>query len=442
MQFATFSSTFHKTAIKLMIGFVAVTGAICVCPSTDLNAQEPAFAYRKLAPGVLKDIPSNLDVRDTASVPMPIPGLQPEKYVPEQRSADETLYGLTHRVILYRDVWQYDFAFTGLRQIRVSTTGSEGVEQARNVWYIVYRIRDLGETLSYDEVKKDPKFNQISHELKKGAPVDEASRLFLPRFSLEGSVYNPLQKKYESVAVSDSVDPAIVRQIRASEDPGLPLLDTVQISQAEIPKVEAGSDVGVWGVAIFEDVNPNLDYVSVFVTGLTNAYRIKRSEDGSLGFKRKTLQLNFWRPGDDLEEEKDSIDFGIPLVDEPRQQVLITRRYDLPGPMIRAYEINREANRKVLVMEADAMVNLDNFKSAITPTLDKGNLPASIVEAFTDAGITVNRDVGIDAVIPGKKWAFSQAGTQFVLIQEPQYWEPDFEGIRFIKSLDFMWIYR
>jgi hypothetical protein len=30
----------------------------------------------------------------------------------------------------------------------------------------------------------------------------------------------------------------------------------------------------------------------------------------------------------------------------------------------------------------------------------------------------------------------------YSVILEPQYWEKDFEGIRFIKSLDYLWIYR
>jgi hypothetical protein len=438
MQFVKFR-LFHSTIAFTLLCAAFAGSAVEV---TSAVAQEESFVYRKLAPGVLKDIPSQVDVRDSFSLPMPLPGLKAEQYTPEQRSADETLYGLTHRTILYRDVWQYDFAFTGLRQISVTEKGANGIERSRNVWYIVYRVRDLGETLSYEEVKKNPKFNQVSHILKKGEAIDTENRQFLPRFSLEGWVFNPLKKVYEKVAVSDSVNPAVMRLIRQSEDPRMPLLDAVQMSEADIPKVKPESDVGVWGVAIFEGVNPELDYVSVFVSGLTNAYRIKKSDDGAISFKRKTLQLNFWRPGDAIEEEKDNIQYGIPLVDDAKEQVLITRRYALPGPVIRGFEVNREANRRVPVIEADAMVNLKDFKSALTPILDKGNLPSAITDAFAESGITVNRDIGVDRLIEGKKWAFSQAGTQYELVLEPQYWEPDFEGIRFIKSLDFMWIYR
>ena len=73
-------------------------------------------------------------------------------------------------------------------------------------------------------------------------------------------------------------------------------------------------------------------------------------------------------------EHNDRIDFGIPLVDDPRKQVLITERYDLPGPVIRGYVENRDAKRDVLVVEADAQINLKDFQSALTPTLDQGKI--------------------------------------------------------------------
>ncbi len=406
------------------------------------EAESRKVTYRKFAPGVLHEISSDLDVRDSYSNPMILPGINAEQYELETDSADRTLYGMSRRVILFRDVYQYDFAFTGLRQIRVAGTDSNGVAVSKNYWYMIYRVRDLGETLSYEEVRSDPALNQVAHELKKGEPLEDTERLFLPRFSLEGWVFNPAKKQYEKVAARDVISPSIARSIRAQEDPRMPLLDGVQMSKVDIPKVKPDSDVGVWGVAIWENINPNIDYVSVMVSGLTNAHRIKQGDDGSISFKRKTLQLNFWRPGDDLEEHKDRIQFGIPLVDSPKEQVLITRRYALPGPVIRAYEKDRTADRKVLIMETDAMVNMKDFKSALSPTLDKGNLPEAVAKAFADAGISVSRDAGVDTLIEGKKWAFKQGKSDIELVLEPQFWEPDFEGIRFIKSLDSMWIYR
>jgi len=408
--------------------------------SQDVEARK--ITHRSFATGVLKDIPSQLDVRDSFSLPMPLPGVNAEEHTLERDSLDQTLYGMSKSIILYRDVYQYDFAFTGLRQICVTTKAANGAAIKKNYWYMIYRVRDLGETLSYEEVKNNPALNQISHKLKEGEPLKDSERHFLPRFSLEGWVFNPKTKQYDKSVKRDSVNPAVARAIRVQEDPRMVLLDAIQMSKVDIPKVKQESNIGVWGVAIFEDINPNIDYVSVFVSGLTNAYRIKRGDDDSISFIRKTLQLNFWRPGDDFEEAKDRVTFGIPLVDDPKEQVLITRRYALPGPIIRAYEKDRTADRKVLIMETDAQMNLRDFTSAMVPILNKGNLPKEVTKAFADAGISVNRDVGVDTLIEGRKWAFKQGKSDVELVLEPQFWEPDFEGIRFIKSLDFMWIYR
>lgn len=427
MQFARINqlNTLAVAASAIFVASVATLGA------QDDTAQ--TVTHRKFAPGVLHDIPSELNARDSFSLPSSLPGVNAEQHTLEMDSTDKTLYGMSNRVILYRDVYQYDYATTGLRQLKFG---------GKNWWYSVFRIRDLGETLSYEEVKEDPRFDRISRRLKKGDPLDKKDRFFHPRHTLEGWVYAPAKKRYVKVSYREIINPAVMRAIRSQEDPRMPLLDRVELSKVDIPKVKSSSDVGVWGVAIWGDVNPNIDYVSVYVSGLTDAQRMKRDSDDNISFVRKTLQMNYWRPGDSIEEDKDRIKFGIPLVDDPAEQVLITRRYNLPGPVIRAYERDRTADRKVLIMETDAMVNLEDFKSALIPTLDKGDLPEALSQAFAEAGISVNTDVGVAKLIEGKKWLFKQGKSDIELVLEPQYWEPDFEGIRFIKSLDFMWIYR
>jgi hypothetical protein len=420
---------------------VLAIAMLFITDSESIAQNNRAYISRTLAPGVVIDIPSNVDARDSFSLPMPLPNLNLNKYEPKEGSVDETLYGLAHRVIMFRDVWQLDFAFKGLRQAEIKIASADGTVGRRNVWYMVYRIRDLGETMTYEKVKDNPEFDLVRHELKQGEKVADESRYFLPRFSLEGWVFDLQSKTYKKVAYRDTFDPMAVQQIQNLEDPGRKLLDGIQMSKAKIPEVTADSDVGVWGVAIWQDVDPQLDYVSVYASGLTNAYRIVRKDD-AISFKRKTLQLNFFRAGDTIDETRDRVKYGIPLVDDPREQILITRRYDLPGPLIRGYEVKTDTNREVLVVEVDGMVDLKSFESALAPVLDKGNLPTAVTEAFANAGYTVDKEVGVEKLIEGRKWVFKQGATTFILGLEPQFWEPNYKGIRFIKSLDHMWIYR
>ncbi len=411
----------------LMLGFV----------STAANAQ--SSGVRPLAKDVLKEIPSDLNFRDMFTLPQTIPDLPAKQFAPKTVPSQDTLFGKSRRVILYRDgVWQYEFAFTGLRQAKLKIpTGNGGIAE-KNYWYLVYRIRDTNQTMSFEEVRQKPDFDHMLNILKMNVPIEQDKKHFTPRFTLEGSV--PTANGYDKVVYRDVIDPIIVQQIRQREDKNQQLLDTHQMSKATIPQAKSSTDPGLWGVAVWEDVDPRIDYVSVFVKGLTNAFRLGRTADDPS--KLKTLQLNFWRPGDSVAEHNDRVDYGIPLVDDPAKQALICERYNLPGPVIRGYVVNQDAKRNVLVVEADAQVNLRDFNSALTPTLDQGKLPASVAQAFGQAGITVDNNVALTTVIQGQKWSFSQGEEEFILILEPQFWERDFEGIRFIKRLDHMWIYR
>ncbi len=374
---------------------------------------------------------------------MPLPGLNANNYDPKYVSRKDTLYGQSRRVVMFRDVWEYEFSMLGeLRQAKLLVPDDENGVQAKNVWYMVYRIRDLGKTLTYEQVKQDPNFDHIKNELKYNEPLKSEEKFFLPRFTLEGLVYSKAIEQYQKVVYRDKVSPMVLRQIQRREDPAIQLLDPVTMSKVQIPVAKSDADGGVWGVAVFEDVDPRIDYVSVYVSGLTNAFRLGDSPSDPT--KKKTLQLNFWRGGDTIDQEKDSILYGIPLVDDPQEQALIAARYALPGPVIRAYKINQEAgSRKVLVVEADAKVNLTDFSSAVAPILEQGTLEPSIARAFAAAGIAIDPQVALTTMVPGKRWTFKQGEDEYILALEPQFWEPVVEGgIRFIKSLDSLWIYR
>ena len=77
----------------------------------------------------------------------------------------------------------------------------------------------------------------------------------------------------------------------------------------------------MWGVATWEFVDPRMDFFSIYVKGLTNAYRFadqpgayKVGDAPATGrrFAQKTLKLNFWRPGDEIDPREDEIFYGIP----------------------------------------------------------------------------------------------------------------------------------
>ncbi len=72
---------------------------------------------------------------------------------------------------------------------------------------------------------------------------------------------------------------------------------------------------------MWEDLDPRIDFFSIYVQGLTNAYRWKdepgKFQKGSdLGtgrvLSRKTLKINFWRAGDEYYEKEKEIRLGAP----------------------------------------------------------------------------------------------------------------------------------
>ena len=435
----TRSAMMNLTLIALS---ATITVALSVASPALVSGQVGFQQARELAPGVLKTIPTTLDVRDSFSLPMPLPGIEVEAYQPKTLPRQVTLHERSRRVVLFRDVWQYEFSFTGLRQLAQSVRQPDGQITQENIWYMVYRIRNLGKSIGFEQVKANPAFNRQLYELQKNKAATDTKIDFLPRFSIEGWVIPADTRKYEKVVYRDFIDPALVRQVQQREDPGRRLLSTVEMSRAELPVIQDEASDGTWGVAIWRDVDPRIDYLSVYVSGLTNAYRIKKDTQGEIELQQKTLQLNFWRPGDTVSQTEDKVDYGIPLVNDSRRQVLITKRYALPGPILRVYHESKTANRSVLIAEADGQVSLETFKSAITPTLDQGELPEEVSAAIEASGLEIPGNVGLKTLIPGQKWSMNIGDGAYTLALEPQYWEPDFGKIRFIKSLDYLWVYR
>lgn len=417
---------------------LALLGSV---PCANLNAQP-----KRLAPGVLKIIPANIDARDSYSLPLPLEGLEAEAFTPNYAPILDTLHGQTRNVVFFRDVWHYEFGFTGLRQIRLKLSTAKHPSGYENVWYMVYRIRDTGKNISYKQVIEDQRFEHQTNQIQRNREDFEVVGKFLPHFYLNGWVKKPGTNDYVEIRYRDNVDPEALRQIRKAEDRNRLLLDKVEMMQVKVPRVKTAADEGIWGVAIWREVNPSIDFVNVNVSGLTNAFRIETTADGSRKLKSRNLQLNFWRPGDSVRQTEDQVTYGIPLVDDPLRQIEICNRYKLPGPLIRGYLVSKTADQNVLVVEMDADIQFSTFKSTITPMLDQGKVPKSIQSAFQNSGIEIADGSKVNTDIAERKWnlagKYNGQDVQLIIEVEPQYWEPDGEKIRFINSLDYLWKYR
>ncbi len=306
-------------AIALGIASFAAWGGM---DSNALAQQPQRTGPRALAPGVLKVIPSPAAPGETSSDPLPlleiVKGMPDLNATPHYMAKSDTIYAKAQNVILRRNVWGLEFAFKPLRMIYVDVPQPTGKLERKPIWYMVFRVRNPGRHLA-----PAPKEDKYGHTVYDTGAVD-FTRHFFPQFTLRSHEFG---KEY-----LDRVIPTAIPLIQRREDPNTPLYSTVEISQVKIPVDGGPDDHGVWGVATWEDIDPRIDFFSIYVQGLTNAYQYTDDPNWQPGdppgkgrtYQWKTLQLNFWRPGDIENPTEEEIHYGLPLVDEDEHSRYLT----------------------------------------------------------------------------------------------------------------------
>jgi hypothetical protein len=168
------------------------------------------------------------------------------------------------------DIWNLSLRFKAPRVITVDVPG----RGKKIVWYMLYGV-----------------INQS------GEP-----RVFIPDFVLKTNDSETLH--------SDEVMPAVQAAISKIEDPTgkLNIKNSVTISKEPIPIFPKESFPRiVWGVAIWTDVYdraPKTNSLSIFIAGLSDGWK---EDPMTKIIRRKTLQLNFKRLGDEFHNDANAI---------------------------------------------------------------------------------------------------------------------------------------
>jgi len=270
-------------------------------------AASPASgSFRKIAPGVEITIPVHRPEQETFSahdIVELVNGVADLKWSPKLSPNTQTLYDMASQHVFRRDIWSLELTFKPVRMIDVDVPLPNGKMQRKLIWYMVYHVKNTGGHLR-PTLQADGTY--------KATPLDYDVR-FVPHFVLE----SPKYKK----AYLDRTIPVAIAAIRLKEDPQRRLLNSVEMGKQSIPVTKGRVDKSVWGVVTWEDVDPRIDEFSIYVQGLSNAYKWV---DPPGGFKPgsppgtgrvltfKTLVLNFWRPGDVYRERERSIHYGAP----------------------------------------------------------------------------------------------------------------------------------
>lgn len=283
----------------------------------------PAEAQEKwsLAPGVLTTIPPNAENSETFSGPLAI-ALNAPQWTPNYVPQTDTLAALAKEVTLRRPVWNLEFSFKPLRMVEVDVPVGDRLER-KLVWYMVYRLRYLGEDLQLSP--QETRFGG-----QKFPAIDRVNlataRRFFPTFVLEET--QELKKSYLDRIVPAAKEVILRREFspNRTENPERVLYNTVEISSVNIELSTGRMSKPVWGVVTWIDVDPRVDYFSIYIQGLTNAFRIEVQDGKPVRMTHKELKLNFWRPGDSVQENEEEIRYGIPVLpDSGRQEAMIER---------------------------------------------------------------------------------------------------------------------
>lgn len=157
------------------------------------------------------------------------------------------------------DIWVLEFIFRNPRYIMVDIPG----KGRKLVWYMTYKV-----------VNRSDK-----------------PRQFIPQFTLvteKGDTY------------PDAILPRAEKAVLAREDPTATLYNSVTISSQPIPPTpEESLPQARYGVVFWEDVDMTAKQFTVYVTGLSNGYvTVKDPKTGEVVVRRKTLKMEFVKPGD------------------------------------------------------------------------------------------------------------------------------------------------
>ncbi len=401
-------------------------------------AAQESGPHRKLAPGVLTVIPITPEEQEAFTGPRPLVELlsdvAPLDWMPNYTPKDKTLLPQSREIILRHDVWTLEFAFKPLRMIEVDIPQVTGKMQRKHLWYMVYRVKNNGGHLH--PVAQNDAFG---HKTYTTEPVDFPVR-FYPHFVLECQVL--IDGTYERKAYLDRLLPIAGEAIREREDPSINFLNSVEMMQTEIPLSDDRTDRSVWGYVLWEDIDPRTDYLSIYVQGLTNAFRFEDMGDGTRRYTYKTLQLNFWRPGDSVLEHEKEIRYGVPIVTNQIEQARILRQFQIEGPQLVAYDLSGE--KSVEIFHTSAVD--ETLDSPDIEEMDNGRLPDSLKALFANAGIDLPANVFVTPTVKGGEWEFTGnvGGDQhtFRLRSEAPYWDVVSRQIVFTNPLDYLWIYR
>lgn len=191
--------------------------------------------------------------------------------------------------IAQSDLWVLQVDFKPIRIIRLELPDpATGEMREERIYYIVYRAQN--------------KALQGPPEDETRIPVnvfDEppGPSLLVPEFTLV-SVDQEQVIAYSDVILPRAQQAIAQREMRGALQ-GVPLKNSVEIVQAIKPADDPANEP-MYGVAIFRNVNPEIDHFRLFAGGFSNGFRQIPGPEGKPLILQREILVEFWRPGDEF----------------------------------------------------------------------------------------------------------------------------------------------
>jgi hypothetical protein len=195
------------------------------------------------------------------------------------------------------DLWVLEVSFRPMRMMSIEIADPKTGQRKRElVWYLIYKATNR--PLTRQEDKSDMKPVNVYD------PAPKA--MFIPEFVIVTDD-NTGQFVYPDEILPEA-QAAIARRER------LPLKNSVQIVDVLPPMTphDARKQSPIYGVATWRNVEPKTDDFTVFMGGFSNGYRIGKDPDGAPLALRRTIMIEYWRPGDRFDQNEREIRVRTP----------------------------------------------------------------------------------------------------------------------------------
>ena len=183
------------------------------------------------------------------------------------------------------DLWTLEINFKPVRMITVDLPDPKTGDVSKQlVWYMVYRAI------------RRPTMGGEKAQLS----FDNAQ--FVPEFLFVTDDNGKEQQTYYD-RIIPAAQAAISKRERREYKNSVEVVGPMPEETPYGAKIEHSLD----GVATWRGVDPTVAKFKVFMSGLSNGYKKVEGPDGKDVIQRKTLVQEFWRPGDEFEQNEQEI---------------------------------------------------------------------------------------------------------------------------------------